>query len=126
MGIDRTVSFAARPVPPWSAVAGLLARRGFPAEMRMIDGELAFPDESPPEDWKELRVGTPQGMVTVRKGEGRLTFVTWGNADDPLRRAWNALAWAFAEAGGGEVETEEGRVDAEAFRRQAEMPEALG
>jgi hypothetical protein len=125
MGIDRSVSFAARPIPPWSAVAELLAQRGFPAEMRMIDGELAFPDESPPDDWKELRVGTPQGMVTARRGEGRLTFVTWGNADEPLRQAWNALAWAFAQAGGGEVETEEGRVDAETFRRSAEMPAPL-
>ncbi len=46
----------------------------------MIDGQLAFPDEEPAADWRELRVGTPQGMVTVRRGKERMVFVTWGNS----------------------------------------------
>jgi hypothetical protein len=101
--MDQTVSFAGK-VPSWPAVADLLARRGFPAQLRMIDGELAFPDEVPPEDWRELRVGTPQGMVTQRREGGAVVCVTWGNADAGMRQAWNALAWAFARAGGGQGE----------------------
>ncbi len=105
MGMDQTVSFAGKPVPSWSAVRGLLQEKGFPLQMRMIDGQLAFPTEEPPEVWSELRVGTPQGMIAVRRGEDQVTVVTWGNADLAMRQAWNALAWAFAEAGGGLVLT---------------------
>jgi hypothetical protein len=124
MGMDQAVTFAGK-LPPWPAVADLLARRGFPVQTRMIDGELAFPDEVPPEDWRELRVGTPQGMVTLRREGGAIVCVTWGNADSALRQAWNALAWACAEAGGGRVRAEGGELAAEEFARRAELPEAL-
>ena len=125
MGMDQTVTFAGGAVPPWPAVAELLSRSGFPVQMRMIDGQLAFPDEVPPEPWGELRVGTPQGMVTLRRGPDHVVCVTWGNADQGLRETWNALAWALAEAGGGRVRTPEGELDAPAFRQRAEMPAAL-
>jgi hypothetical protein len=125
MGMDQTVSFAGRPTPAWSAVAGLLARHGFPVQVRMIDDQLAFPDEAPPEPWRELRVGTPQGMVTLRREGDCVVCVTWGNADEGLRQAWNALAWAFAEAGGGQVQTPAGALDATAFRRGVELPAVL-
>jgi hypothetical protein len=125
MGMDQTVTFAGKTIPTWPAVRHLLAGRGFAVQMRMIDGQLAFPDEEPPEEWRELRLGTPQGMVTLRRGTHEVVFVTWGNADQALRQAWNALAWAFAEAGGGHVLTPEGVLDAAAFARQAELPAAL-
>ncbi len=124
MGMEQTVSFAG-PVPAWPAVARLLAERGLPAQMRMIDGELAFPDEPPPEAWRELRVGTSLGMVTVRRAPGGLALVTWGNADEGMRQAWNALTWAFAEAGGGKVRSPAGELDAGAFARTAELPPAM-
>src|SRR5262249_59502019 len=113
MGMDQTVSFAGKATPTWAAVSDLLARRGFPVQTRMIDGQLAFPDETPPDEWKELRLGTPQGMVTLRRAADAVVFVTWGNADAALRQAWNALTWAFAEAGGGTVQAAQGAVDAE-------------
>src|SRR5262249_59720799 len=101
MGMDRTVSFRGKAPPAWGAVANLLAARGYPVQMRMIDGELALPDEKPPEGWRELRVAAAGGMVTLRREGDRVACVTWGNADDGLRRLWNALAWALAAAGGG-------------------------
>ena len=73
-----------------------------------------------------VRVGTPQGMVTLRREADRVVFVTWGNAEAPMRQAWNALAWAYAEAGGGQVDTPGGPVDAATFRQEAELPPALG
>jgi hypothetical protein len=106
-------------------VRDLLTGLGYAVQVRMIDGELAFPDEEPPETWHELRLGTPEGMVTLRRSAERVTFVTWGNADDGLRRAWNALTWAFAEAGGGTVATLQGAVDAATFRRTADLPKML-
>jgi hypothetical protein len=124
MGIDQSVA-CEQGVPTWAAVQAMLADRGYQVQMRMIDGELAFPDESPPETWRELRVGTPQGMVTVRRDGQRLVFVTWGNADGDMRQAWNAVTWAFAAAGGGHIETADGPVAAAEFLQRAELPAAL-
>jgi hypothetical protein len=125
MGMEQRVSFAAGAVPAWEAVRDLLAGRGFPVQMRMIDGELSFPDDVPPAAWRELRVGTAQGMVTLRRHADGLVFVTWGNADLGLRQAWNALAWAYATAGGGRIETAEVLLDPAAFAGRAELPEVL-
>jgi hypothetical protein len=125
MGMDQTVTFVGKPIPSWPAVRALLQKHGYPLQMRMIDGELAFPDEEPSEAWSELRLGTPQGMVTLRRQDGQITFVTWGNADAAMRQAWNALAWAYAEIGGGQVLTPRGPLDATSFRQSAELPGAL-
>jgi hypothetical protein len=124
MGMEQAVTFTGEP-PAWEAVRGLLAGRGFPVQARMIDNELAFPDEAPPAGWRELRVGTPQGMVTLRRGPRRVVCVTWGNADAALRQAWNALAWAWAEAGGGRVETADGPLAAADYRARADLPPPL-
>jgi len=126
MGVERVVTFAGGAVPAWDRVAELLMRAGFPVLMRMIDGQPAFPDELPPEAWAELRVGTPQGMVTVRREPGRVRLLTWGNADAALLQAWNAVTWAFAAAGGGSVEAAEGAQSADEFRGQADLPTFLG
>jgi hypothetical protein len=91
----------------------------------MIDGELAFPDEEPPEQWRELRVAAADGMVTLQRGNAEVTFVTWGNAESRMRQLWNALTWAFAHAGAGLVRCGEGSMDAASFRRTAELPPGL-
>ena len=124
MGMEQTVTFAGA-VPAWAAVQGALAGRGFPVQTRMIDGQPAFPDEAPPEPWRELRVGTPAGMVTLRREPDRVVLVTWGNAEGELRQAWNALTWALAEVGAGHVLTPRGPVTAEQYRRSADLPAAL-
>jgi hypothetical protein len=123
--MDQTVNFGDRDIPAWPAVRALLTSLGYPVQVRMIDGELAFPDEEPPETWRELRLGAAGGMVTLRRSGAGVTFVTWGNADPAQRQLWNGLTWAFAEAGGGVVQTEQGIVDASAFRRAADLPQVL-
>ncbi|MBL8796086.1 MAG: hypothetical protein JNM56_19450 [Planctomycetia bacterium] len=125
MGLDQSVTFPVGVRPSYPALAELLARHSFPVQMRMIDGQLAFPDEAPPDDWRELRLATPQGMVTVRREPGRLTCVTWGNADASLLQAWNAVTWALAEATGGQVEAPSGAVSAAEFRMRADLPPAM-
>jgi hypothetical protein len=124
MGMDRKVRLG-DVAAKWEAVRDLLAAHGFPVELRMIDGQLAFPDEEPPAEWRELRLGTPQGMVTVRREADAVVCVTWGNADETLRQAWNAVAWAFAEVCGGVVEVETGTENADRFRERAELPPTL-
>ncbi len=125
MGMEQRVEFdeGAR---LWPAVAELLGGRGYPVQMRMIDGQLAFPDEAPPDDWRELRLGTPAGMISLRRdGPGAVLLVTWGNADEALRQAWHALTWACAEATGGRVRMPAGPVAAGDFKRTADLPPPL-
>ena len=125
MGMDQKVVFPRDQAPAWPRVAEFLASRGYPLQMRMIDGQLAFPDEEPPEAWQELRVGTADGMVTLRREADGIRLVTWGNADDAMRRAWNALTWAVADVSGGTVETGSGKVSAADFERTADLPAVL-
>src|SRR5437899_704480 len=120
MGMEQSVLFAKDSVPAWTTVSDLLDRRGFPVQVRMVDNELALPGAIPPEPWLELRVGTPQGMVTLRREGDRVRCVTWANADAALLQAWNALAWALAESGDGRVASPEGPQSAAAFERSAD------
>jgi hypothetical protein len=125
MGMDRTVTFTEGGLPSWVAIRDLLEERGLPVQLRMIDGELALPDELPPETWRELRVGTPQGMVTLRRQAGQVDLVIWGNADAALRQAWDALTWAVAAAASGHILTAQGSLSAEEFLRTAGLPPGL-
>src|SRR6516164_8085286 len=105
MGMDQKVVFAAERLPEWLLLASFLAERGLPLKLMMIDGELAFPEGTPSPPWRELRVGTSLGMVTLRREADGITLVTWGNADLGLRQAWNAVAWALARLTNGTVQT---------------------
>jgi len=125
MGMDQSVTFTNCPIPTWEAVSALLTAKGYPVQMRMIDGQLAFPDETPPPDWKELRIGTPQGMITIRSESDRLMFVTWGNADSEMQKAWNALTWAFAEAGKGSIQSDGENLSAAQFRDKSPLPDSI-
>jgi hypothetical protein len=125
MGLEQTVAFPNGTVPAWPDVRELLAQRGLPVQMRMIDDQLAFPDEVPAEPWRELRVGSPAGMVTLRRGADQVALITWGNADVPLLRTRNALAWAFAEAGAGRIHSDERDQTATEFLHNADLPAEL-
>jgi hypothetical protein len=100
MGMTRLVD-CPHGVPDWPRVAAWLAQHGAVAQPRMIDGQLAFPDEAPPDNWREIRVALAGGMVTIRRLESAVEVVTWGNADEAMKQAWETVARAFAEAGVG-------------------------
>jgi len=125
VGMEQRVTFDGRAIPSWETVRNLLTSLGYSLQIRMIDGQLAFPDEQPSADWREFRVAAGGGMVTLRRTGDGITFVTWGNADTAQRQLWNAVTWAFAEAGGGTIATEQGFVDAATFRRAADLPQNL-
>ena len=103
MGMELTIAFRTSS-PAWPAVRDRLAQRGLSFQILMIDGELAFPDEHPPDPWHELRLKTPHGMITARREPHRIVLVTWGNADPALLEQRNVLAQVFAECGDGFVE----------------------
>jgi hypothetical protein len=117
MGLDCTVRFPAGVVPEWEAIKGQLARVGELARLRMIDGLPAFPDESPEPGWRELRIGFPAGMVTLRRSADALACVIWSNADAALLATRDRVAWASATAGDGKVVTSTGGLAADEFAR---------
>lgn len=123
MGLELTVTFS--DIPSWSDVHELLTKRGVSIQVRMIDGQLAFPDEIPAEPWRELRVSDDAGMVTLRRDEKRITLVTWGNVEAPLLQLRNALAWAFAEVGNGTIKGDASEQSAGEFLRNAHLPAEL-
>jgi hypothetical protein len=90
MGLDVTVDRAA----PLAFVPLLakLAERGLPATIAMVDGQLHLPKAEPPATWRDVRLRTPAGMLTVRRDGARLSIVVFGNADDALQRAQQLLA----------------------------------
>jgi hypothetical protein len=115
MGMDQKVLFPPARTPTWPALRDLLAARNLTPQLRMIDGELAFPNEAPPNTWQELRIGTAHGMVTLRREPEGIRLVTWGNADAPMRQAWHIVTWAVAMLSDGAVETASGRMSADEF-----------
>src|SRR5687767_7133678 len=115
MGVELTVQVPPAQAVGWEGVMQRLAARGLSLQMRMIDGLPAFPDEQPPDDWRELRVGTTAGMVTIRRIPAGVGLAVWGNADAALRHDWHLLAWAIANATGGNVQTDAG--DSEEFQK---------
>jgi hypothetical protein len=125
VGMDQSVTFGDRAVPEWLAVRELLASRAYSVQIRMIDGELAFPDEEPPLKWRELRVAAAGEMVTVRRAAQSVTIVCWGNATTGQRQLWNAVTWAFAESGRGTVQADHGTADAAKFLQEADLPPEL-
>jgi hypothetical protein len=105
MGMDQKVNFPPEQAPTWPALVEFCAKKNVPLQTRMIDGELAFPDETPPDNWREVRVGVSGGMITLRRDPDGITLVIWGNADADTREAWHAMAKALAELTGGSVRT---------------------
>lgn len=101
MGIERRVEFAAALTLDWPRLVADLAARGLSPTLRMIDDLPAFPDEVPPPEWRELRLGFAAGMVTVRRAGNDLACIVWGTADAALTAAQNAVAEALAGQGGG-------------------------
>ncbi len=125
MGMEYTIRFRGGAVPALRRVLELLAEHNFPTQVRMVDGELTLPDEAPPERWKEVRLGTSSGMVSLVRRGGEIAVVTWGNADEAMQRAWNAVAWAVAKAGTGEIILPGGPKGPDDFRKSVALPNVL-
>ena len=126
MGMDQKVAFPSANMPTWAQFADLLAQRNLRVQLRMIDDELALPDETPPHDWRELRVGSSAGMVTLRREADGITLAIWGNADLHMRQDWNALAWALGALTGGTIRTATGTFTLADFGKTSELPTDFG
>jgi hypothetical protein len=97
MGMERVIAFSGR-APAWEAIQKELGAAGLPVVVRMIDGLPAFPDEVPAEGWREVRISTPAGMMTLRQQPGGIAVVVWENADEQLLREWEKVVEACMNA----------------------------
>lgn len=75
----------------WPQIQNAMRSFDPPAVLKMADGLLVFPDEEPQPDWKELRLGFPSGMITLRRESGALKLVTWGQISPELEGARSRL-----------------------------------
>jgi hypothetical protein len=69
-----------------------LAAAGLPSTVAMVDQVLQGPGATPPETWREVRLRTPDGMVTVRRTPAGVAVVVFGNADASLQAAQRTVA----------------------------------
>ncbi len=72
-----------------------LEGRGEPVQIIMVDGALCLPTSAPPPAFRELRLRTPDGMITVQRRGGDLALVVFGNASPALLAARERLARAM-------------------------------
>ena len=69
-----------------------LAAAGLPCTLAMVDSVLQGPGATPPATWRDARLRTPAGVVTLRRVPSGIAVVVFGNADEPLRAAQRTIA----------------------------------
>jgi hypothetical protein len=99
MGLERAIP-ATTPFD-WPRLVARLGALGESPILRMIDGLPAFPDEVPPDEWRELRIGLTGGMVTLRRTSDGYACVTWGTADPALEASTDRLVRALGASADG-------------------------
>ena len=65
---------------------------GLPSALAMVDNVLQGPGAIPPAVWRDARIRTPAGVVTLRRVPSGVAVVVFGNADDALRAAQRTIA----------------------------------
>jgi hypothetical protein len=82
---------------PDAPMRAVLTSLGDGYALAMIDGALVLPTAEPPPGWRELRLRTPAGMVTlVRRPPDRIAIVVFGNAGPELVAVQQAIAKALS------------------------------
>src|SRR4051812_34614166 len=94
MGFSRDVSWGSpeagvASAAPCSlqALIERLAGDGVPAAVVMVDGALHAPLAPMPDDWREARLKTASGMMTLTRKPGAIVVVAFANADEALLAA---------------------------------------
>jgi hypothetical protein len=72
-----------------------LATAGLPISVVMVDGALVMPTAPVPEVFRDVRLKTPAGMVTVRRHGNDLALVVFGNAGPELVAVRDQIAAAL-------------------------------
>jgi len=106
--MGMTTHIATKTPANWQAIVASLKAQGIDVQMRLIDGQLAFPDEQPAEHWRELRVASSGRMVTIARKEAGIDLVCWGNADEMALKFRDALAGAFSQTATNTTDQDQG------------------
>ena len=85
MGLEERI--ACTDLPPLERVLSALAADGYPSMIVMVDGALVMPKAAPPTHWRDVRLRTPDGTVSIVRHEGAVAAVIFGNADERLQKA---------------------------------------
>lgn len=91
MGLTVTI----QPTRPLDQALAALATAGFTCQVLAVDGQLVHPTAPVPASWREVRVRTPAGMITLRQQGGEVALIVFGNADAALLAARDRLAAAL-------------------------------
>ena len=75
-----------------AALLDQLSAAGLPSALAMVDNVLQGPGAIPPAVWRDARLRTPAGIVTLRRVPSGVAVVVFGNADDALRAAQRTIA----------------------------------
>jgi hypothetical protein len=86
-----------RPLP-LGPVLDALGRAGVTAVVAMADNALRPSGAPPPEEWRDVRLRTAAGMVTLRRQTAGIAVLVFGNADAALQAAQRAVADAVRAA----------------------------
>ena len=95
MGMTRTVPV--RGAPELGALLARLDGAGLPSAVLMIDHQLVAPGAPPPARWRDVRLKTPAGTVTLKLDGSTVTVTVFGNADPPLQAAQETIARLLSE-----------------------------
>jgi hypothetical protein len=96
MGLEILVE---RPGPcRLQPVLDTLAAGGLPAVIAMVDNALRAPGAPPPDEWRDVRLRTPAGMVTLARRSLGVAVVVFGSADAALQDALRRVADAVRQA----------------------------
>jgi hypothetical protein len=72
-----------------------LAEGGLVAAVAMVDGGLQSPRAPLPDEWREARLKTPAGMITLNRKPGFIAVVAFANADQALLDAHATVCGAI-------------------------------
>ena len=97
MGMSQQIKTGSRNIA-WPWIVKAMALRGMPLQMRLIDGQLALPDETPGDNWRELRVAWAGRMITIKRIADGVELVCWGNADESSLALRDALANVYTQS----------------------------
>jgi hypothetical protein len=78
---------------PLGAALERLAGAG--CQLAMVDGQLVHPSAPPPDTWREVRLRTPAGMLTVRRQDAGVAVTVFGNAGPELVAMQERVAEAW-------------------------------
>jgi hypothetical protein len=72
-----------------------LAAAGLSASVLMVDGNLHPPQMPMPASWRDLRLKTPAGTVSLKRRPDGIAVVVFGNADAALLAVQKTIADAL-------------------------------